>query len=533
MADFLAKPEVAKADIIAVQEPWENPYNDTTYHPLKRTHELLFPSSVETGGGRTRVCVYISKKLGGWTHHAHSGFCQECGTTGTVELLTSLLRDEQRQHSRKHLMIAGGIQATQDSGSDKLIELCDEADLDLWLEPGTITRDQNGERTTIDLVFGTPALTERLVVCELALDCHADSDHLPIRVLLDAATVPVVETRRRLWKAIDTEKFDVFVADNLPTLPTLITPRQIDDAVNHLVEIIQRGVQESTPWANPSPYANPSWTKECGEAVKHSRRMYRRYIATHSEEDWQVYKLARNQKGRTIKAALRRGFRSFIEEAVDQGPQGLWRVAKWAKNRGQQQGSTMPALRTPEGGAAESDTDKVNLLRKVFFPQPPEADLSDINTTQREQYRLPPITDTEVRAAVKKAPPNKAPGYDTIPNKIWMILAEPGSRSQRFIPLLTAIFNACIRIGHNPMHFQTSITVTLRKAGPRDYRMPKSYRPVALLNTLGKVLEAVVATRIAWLVEEHKLLPDTHLGVDFRTTQFGSKVSTQNPTQTQ
>jgi hypothetical protein len=37
----------------------------TTYHPLKRTHELLFPSSVETGGGRTRVCVYISKSAGG------------------------------------------------------------------------------------------------------------------------------------------------------------------------------------------------------------------------------------------------------------------------------------------------------------------------------------------------------------------------------------------------------------------------------------------------------------------------------------
>ncbi|KAJ5212868.1 hypothetical protein N7449_000037 [Penicillium cf. viridicatum] len=120
----------------------------------------------------------------------------------------------------------GGIEATQDPGSDRLIELCDEADLDLWLEPGTITRDQNGEQTTIDLLFGTPALTERLVVCELALDCHADSDHLPIRALLDVDTAPIVETKRRLWKAMDTEKFDVFVADNLPRLaaPQLTTP---------------------------------------------------------------------------------------------------------------------------------------------------------------------------------------------------------------------------------------------------------------------------------------------------------------------
>jgi ribonuclease HI len=33
-----------------------------------------------------------------------------------------------------------------------------------------------------------------------------------------------------------------------------------------------------------------------------------------------------------------------------------------------------------------------------------------------------------------------------------------------------------------------------------------------LLNTLGKVLEAVIATRIAWCVEEYNLLPKTHLG---------------------
>ena len=123
MADFLAKPEVSKADIIAVQEPWENPYNDTTYHPLKQTHELLFPSSEETGGGRARVCIYISKKVGtNWTHYAHSEFCQEvriqngvgeicffniyneCGTTGTVDFLSSLLcnsRQPETSHDRR------------------------------------------------------------------------------------------------------------------------------------------------------------------------------------------------------------------------------------------------------------------------------------------------------------------------------------------------------------------------------------------------------------------------------------------------
>ncbi|OQD84460.1 hypothetical protein PENSOL_c124G09929 [Penicillium solitum] len=99
--------------------------------------------------------------------------------------------------------------------------------------------------------------------------------------------------------------------------PPLTTPRQIDDAVTHLIDIVQRGAHESTPWAKPSPCANPSWTKYCGEAVKHSRRMFRLYLATHNEEDWETYRLARNQKGKVIKAALRCGFRDFIEEAIN------------------------------------------------------------------------------------------------------------------------------------------------------------------------------------------------------------------------
>jgi len=539
MADFLAKPKVIQADIIAVQEPWENPYNDTTYHPLKQTHELLFPSSSETGS-RARVCMYVSKRIGTeWTHYAHSAFCQEvriqsptlgtlrilniyneCGTTDTVELLHELLNPRDQimllGDFNLHHPAWGGIDSTQDPGSDKLIELCDIANLDLWLEPGTITRDQNGRQTTIDLSFGSPTLTDRLVVCELALDCHADSDHLPIRTILDINTPEAIQPKRRLWKAMDTDKFDKFVAENLGNLSRwhLESPRQIDNAVDHLMDIVQRGVQESTPWANPSPRANPSWTKECGEAVLDARQAFRKYIATHYDNDWQVYKMARNQKGRIIKRALRHGFRSFIEDAVAQGPQGLWKVSKWARNRGQQQGTTMPALKTHNDAMAETNESKVNTLRSVFFPEPPEADLSDIqNHRPAKQIPLPAITAQEVEAAFRKAPPDKAPGNDTIPNKVWKILANQGSKSYtRFIPVVTGIFNACVEHGHNPAHFQTSITVTLRKAGPRDYRIPKSYRPVALLNTLGKILESIIATRIAWAVEEFKLLPDTHLG---------------------
>jgi hypothetical protein len=106
----------------------------------------------------------------------------------------------------------------------------------------------------------------------------------------------------------------------------------------------------------------------------------------------------------------------------------------------------MPVLKTVEG-AVETDTEKVNLLCKVFFPLLPVADLSDIyqDPNQRTQFQQPPVNDIEVRAIIKKAPPNKAPRYDTLPNRLWQVLAELGSRlEKRFIPLLTTIFDVYI-----------------------------------------------------------------------------------------
>jgi hypothetical protein len=114
----------------------------------------------------------------------------------------------------------------------------------------------------------------------------------------------------------------------------------------------------------------------------------------------------------------------------------------------------------------------------------------------------------EIQDAVRLAPAGKAPGEDAIPNSFWHKVIE--------IPVvldtLHQLYNACVRVGHNPSHFQPSITVVLRKARDRDYQVAKSYRPVALLNTIAKFLESIVARRISYAVEEEGLLPKTHLG---------------------
>lgn len=50
----------------------------------------------------------------------------------------------------------------------------------------------------------------------------------------------------------------------------------------------------------------------------------------------------------------------------------------------------------------------------------------------------------------------------------------------------------------------------MRKPGKGDNIIPKACRPIALLGTLGKALEVVLATRLSFLAKTHSFLPDIH-----------------------
>jgi hypothetical protein len=105
-----------------------------------------------------------------------------------------------------------------------------------------------------------------------------------------------------------------------------------------------------------------------------------------------------------------------------------------------------------------------------------------------------------------KAPANKAPGTDGIPNGVLH------KAINQILIHLEHLFNACLQIGYWPEHFKTSTTIVLRKLGKESYQEAKSYRPIALLSTLGKAMESVLAGRISYCVEKYNLLPDYHIG---------------------
>lgn len=144
----------------------------------------------------------------------------------------------------------------------------------------------------------------------------------------------------------------------------------------------------------------------------------------------------------------------------------------------------------------------------MCFSPPPEADLSD---TLRFPYPVPQesrqeVTQEEVSTAIAGLKADKAPGPDGIPNRVLKVL--DGVMTQK----LTPIFNACASLAYHPRAFKEVHTIILKKPDKRNLTIPKAYRPIALLNTMGKVLEIIMAKKITNLAETHKLLPEQHMG---------------------
>lgn len=52
----------------------------------------------------------------------------------------------------------------------------------------------------------------------------------------------------------------------------------------------------------------------------------------------------------------------------------------------------------------------------------------------------------------------------------------------------------------------------LKKPGKPNYQVPKAYHLIALLLTTAKLLSAIIAEDISYLIKHNMLLPNNHFG---------------------
>ncbi|KAJ3912614.1 hypothetical protein F5877DRAFT_22979, partial [Lentinula edodes] len=137
-----------------------------------------------------------------------------------------------------------------------------------------------------------------------------------------------------------------------------------------------------------------------------------------------------------------------------------------------------------------------------FFP-PALRDYSlDCNPCRNQLPSPPPITQQWIIDVFQRLKLYKAPGPDGIPNIILKKCAG------MLAPYLCEIYNAIGYLKAYPKEWLNSTTVVIRK----PYSFPKSYCPIALINTLAKGYTSIIAEDISFLATQHNLFPDTQFG---------------------
>ena len=118
---------------------------------------------------------------------------------------------------------------------------------------------------------------------------------------------------------------------------------------------------------------------------------------------------------------------------------------------------------------------------------------------------IPPVTRDELLEICSRIGDSKAPGLDGIPNKALKLAVK--SRPDMFAEL----FETCMSEGIFPAPWKRQKLVLLPKAG-KPPGEPSSYRPICLLDTMGKMLERAIYNRLLPVVESQGGLSDRQYG---------------------
>ncbi|KJZ68823.1 hypothetical protein HIM_11783 [Hirsutella minnesotensis 3608] len=184
----------------------------------------------------------------------------------------------------------------------------------------------------------------------------------------------------------------------------------------------------------------------------------------------------------------------------------IWKVVKYLKPGVNMFDDKVPPLRRADGSITKGKAEKGEELLSTFFPPLPNMIEPEGERPQREAITMPDLTLQEIEEKVMAAKPWKAPGEDGLPAIVWKKLWHAVKHR------VWTLFDSSLQEGVVPHQWRTAKIIPLKKPGKDDYRLAKAWRPISLLSTLGKILEAVVAERISYAAEAHGLLPANHFG---------------------
>ena len=252
---------------------------------------------------------------------------------------------------------------------------------------------------------------------------------------------------------------------------------------------------------------------------KLSRQKHRFFAAAKrsgTTEAWQAYQRARNQ----CNIAFKKAKTAFMQRQQDKlttladGSSAWWRKAKVLAR------ITTPVEPIPDmtndGHTVSNQTEKAELLASFFAKQctAPPANVTDCLNQCPAPYPLPRgqpvfefpvIRSSTVFHHLSRLSTTKSTADKIITNRVLRECASPITES------ITYLFNLSIRTSKFPCDWKNAVVTPIFKRRGRESD-PSNYRPVSLLPSLGKVLDAIQSEHLLSYLNSNHLLNKHQFG---------------------
>ncbi len=226
---------------------------------------------------------------------------------------------EESFYSRQHLL------------SNELIEMITNIDALLALSQDIIMRNYQESQMTINLIFTTESIINKLIWCKINEEIKNFSDHLLIQTVINLKVCE--KSVQRLccnWKIMNEEKFINTLKEQM--LKSLLNQKmkhqRINEYTKQLLNALRKIIEIFTFWAKSHEMIKAEWTKKCTEIIKSMWWMRRSCWIIN---DWIKYIWACDKKSKIIRKQKRSEYWKIMQN-VKQFSRKLFWIAKWIRN---------------------------------------------------------------------------------------------------------------------------------------------------------------------------------------------------------
>ena len=147
----------------------------------------------------------------------------------------------------------------------------------------------------------------------------------------------------------------------------------------------------------------------------------------------------------------------------------------------------------------------------------------DLNILNEIEHKLSQqwssFSRTEFKSVISKCSNSSAPGPDKLSWHHLKIIIK----NDNCLTNIINIADSYINLGYWLNYFKNSSTIVISKPNKMSYVQPKVFRPIILLNILGKLIEKVITERLQFTVVHNNFIYPSQLGsLKFKSTSDAS-----------